>query len=121
MPVGVRYGKNGRKLKNVAALAPVLAGRQALLVLRLEAVPDERELKTVELAWLLVAAGEELPLVRRRGPDLQWAGDPDELRRALRLARTRQWPGRWLTALQPFCHDRSLPLVPWRPSARRTP
>jgi hypothetical protein len=92
-------------------LRPVIAGRSGLLVLRLETAPpgDAEALQRLELAWLLVAAREELPLARRRGPRLQWSGDPSDLRAAFRLARTRCWPGQWIRALRPLCENRALP------------
>ena len=116
-----------------AVLAPVFAGRSGLLVIRLEAVPPGNEtlLRRLELAWLIVAAREELPEQRRRGPRLQWSGDPGELRQAYQLARTRRWPEQWIRALRPLCDNRALPDRPVRrrrprgpadaPAARRAP
>jgi hypothetical protein len=94
-----------------AVLSRVIAGRSGLLVIRLEAVPpgDETLLRRLELAWLIVAAREELPEPRRRGPRIQWSGDPGELRKAFRLARKRHWPGLWIRALKPLCDHRALP------------
>lgn len=92
-------------------LAPVLSGRSALLVIRLETAPgaDAATLEALELAWMVVAARAELALAARRGPRIQWAGDPSQLRRAFALARTRSWPGRWVTALTPLCKTPDLP------------
>jgi hypothetical protein len=122
---------SGRALRNSASriLEPVLAARCALLVVRLEALPgaDQATLKRHELAWLLVAAREALPVTRRRGPSIEWKGDADEMRAAFRLARRRCWPGPWLAALRPLCLNRALPQrpplahkVPRRIEARRT-
>ena len=98
-------------------LKPVLDGRSALLVIRLEALPgaDGATLRRHELAWLLVATREELPLARQRGPAIHWPGEPSELRAAFRLARHRRWPSRWVSALTPLCLERALPAGPPAP------
>jgi len=110
----LRRGRGPRRPPQTAAAAllrPVIAGRSGLLVIRLEASPpgDAAALQRLELCWLLVAAREELPVARRRGPRIQWSGDPGELRAAFRLARTRRWPGQWIRALRPLCDNRALP------------
>ena len=110
-------GRRGRRLartSSAAVLKRVLSGRSALLVLRLEAVPrgNEALLRRLELARLIVAAREELPVQKRRGPRIVWPGDPGELRLAFRLARKRRWPGLWVQALKPLCENRALPDPP---------
>ncbi len=104
-------------------LAPVLSRRSALLVIRLEVAPgaDDRKLEALELAWMLVATKAELPLADRRGPRIQWPGEPSQLRRAFAYARTRRWPGLWVKALTPLCKTPDLPAraLPrrWAPEA----
>lgn len=104
---------NGRGRHNTVrspaadVLSRVISGRCGLLVIRLEAVAPGNEalLRRLELAWLLVAAREELPVRRQRGPKIQWSGDPGEMRAAFRLARKRAWPGRWIRVLRPLCEN----------------
>ena len=90
-----------------AVLERVVSGRNGLLVIRLEAVAPGNEalLRRLELAWLLVAAREELPVRRQRGHQIQWSGDPGEMRAAFRLARKRNWPGPWIRILKPLCEN----------------
>ena len=118
-----REGKGPPASSATAVLAPVLAGRSGLIVLRLERVPggNRRLLRLVELAWMLVATREELAMARRRGPQLEWSGEPGDLRRAFKLARKRRWPGLWLRALKPLCENRCLPDPPLSPAPWRRP
>ncbi|WP_340117886.1 GIY-YIG nuclease family protein [Pelagibius sp. 7325] len=94
-----------------AVLSRVVSGRSGLLVIRLEAVApgDEELLRRLELAWLIVAARQELPVEKRRGPKIAWCGDPGELRKAFLLARKRHWPGKWIRILKPLCQKTALP------------
>jgi hypothetical protein len=114
---GAKAGKRSPRNPAGAILRPVLEGRSALLVIRLEALPgaDGATLRRHELAWLLVATREELPLARQRGPAIHWPGEPSELRAAFRLARHRRWPSRWVSALTPLCLERALPAGPPAP------
>jgi hypothetical protein len=106
-----------------AGLRPVITGRAGLLVIRLEAAPpdDRQALQRLELCWLLVAAREELPVKRQRGPRLQWDGEPGELRAAFRLARSRHWPDQWIRALRPLCQNHVLPQPPGRKAPAGAP
>lgn len=94
-----------------AVLSRVVSGRSSLLVIRLEAVApgDEELLRRLELAWLIVAAREELPHQKQRGPKITWPGDPGELRKAFLLARKRYWPAKWIRILTPLCEAKVLP------------
>ena len=112
-----RDGSRARPSAASAVLAPVVTGKSGLLVLRLERVPsgNRRRLRLVELSWLLVATREELATPHQRGPQIEWTGDPGELRKAFALARKRHWPSLWVRALKPLCENRSLPDPPPAP------
>ena len=103
--------RDGRRTSAAAVLARVLSGHSGLLVIRLESVPPDQEklLRRLELAWLLDAAREEMPEARRRGPSINWSGEPGELRAAFALARHRRWPEHWIAALRPLCENKALP------------
>jgi|GEM_PF-3627090 len=116
-----RNGSGARPQRAIdKLLAPVLSGRSALLVIRLETTPagDATRLEALELAWMIAATRAELAVADRRGPKIQWAGEPSQLRRAFNYARTRRWPGVWVKALAPLCRTPP-PDLPARALARR--
>lgn len=116
--------RDGRRTSAAAVLARVLSGQSGLLVIRLESVPpgEEKLLRRLELAWLLVAARQELPEARKRGPAINWSGEPGELGSAFALARHRRWPEQWIAALRPLCENKALPdRTLTRPSSESAP